>query len=90
MKRLKLRFLTLSIGTVLTLFLSYAVAQASGCADIEAGGNGYGDYNCNLTVFCGGWCYYSCTCSNVFPGHSCDDVLEEAGFEIVDGPPCGD
>ncbi len=87
MKSLKLRLLLLCIGTVLTLGLSHAVAQAD-CADISAGSTVYGDYDCRLTNQCGGWCYYSCTCSNLFPGHSCDDVLTEAGFEVVQGPQC--
>jgi hypothetical protein len=87
MKSLKLRLIFLCLGTVLTLGLSHAVAHAS-CADIEAGGNVYGNYDCRLTNACGGWCYYSCTCSNVFPGYSCDHVLDEAGFEEVEGPQC--
>ena len=69
MKSLKPRLLLLCIGTVLTLGLSHTVAQA--CANIEAGGNVYGDYDCRLTQVCGGWCYYSCRCSNLFPGSSC-------------------
>lgn len=90
MKSLKLRFVLLCLGTILTLGLSHEVARADGrCYDIEAGGNVYGSYDCRLTQFCGGWCYYECTCSDVFPGHTCDDVLTEAGFE-VNGPPCGD
>jgi len=86
MKNLKLRLLLLCLGTVLTLGFSHAVAQA--CADISAGGTVYGDFDCRLTNACGGWCYYSCTCSNLFPGYNCTNVLEEAGFEIVSGPQC--
>jgi hypothetical protein len=88
MKSLKLRLVLLCISTVLTLGLSHAVAQASGCAHIEAGGNAYGDFDCTLTGYCGGWCYYNCNCTNLFPGYSCNDVLLEAGFELVDSPQC--
>jgi hypothetical protein len=87
MKSLKLRLLAVLIGTVLTLGLSHAVAQAS-CYDRIAGGNAYGDYDCRYTSECAGWCYYSCTCSNLFPGFNCSKVLEEAGFELVQGPQC--
>jgi hypothetical protein len=86
-KSLKLRLLLLCIGTVLTLGLSHAVAQAS-CADIDVGSNVYGDYDCRLTNVCGGWCYYNCTCSNVRFGYTCDNVLDEAGFEVASGPQC--
>jgi len=89
MKNLKLRFTLLFIGTLLTLGLSYQAAQAAGCADIVAGGNAYGDYDCRFWKECGGSCYYNCTCSNVFPGYTCDQVLDEAGFEHVDpNDPC--
>lgn len=88
MKSLKLRLILFCLGTVLTLGLSHAVAQA--CADIDAGSNVYGSWDCRLTNQCGGWCYYSCTCSDLFPGYTCDDVLDEAGFEDVEpgGPQC--
>lgn len=86
MKKLKLRLALLGLGTVLTLGLSHSVAQA--CADIMGGSTVYGDYDCRLTNACGGWCYYNCTCSNLFPGYTCDDVLDEAGFERVEGPQC--
>lgn len=86
MKNLKLRLILLCISTVLTLGLSHVVAQA--CAKIEAGGNVYGDFDCRLTNTCGGWCYYNCECTNLFPGYSCNDVLVEAGFELVDSPQC--
>lgn len=87
MKNLKLRLVLLFVGTVLTLGLSHQVALAT-CANVEAGGNAYGDYDCRLIGSCNGWCYYSCECSNLFPGYTCDDVLIEAGFEIVSGPEC--
>jgi hypothetical protein len=87
MNNLKLRVIMLCFATVLTLGLSHVVAEAA-CADVEVGGNAYGDYDCRLTGACGGWCYYSCSCSNLFPGTSCGDVLTEAGFEIVSGPEC--
>lgn len=82
MKNLKLKLILFCIATVLTLGLSHEVAQAS-CAQIEAGGTVYGRYECRLKHMCGGWCYYTCECSNLFPGMTCDDVLREAGFEIV-------
>lgn len=87
MKNLKLRLVLLCLATFLTLGFSQKVAQAA-CTHIEAGGNAYGNYDCRLTASCGGWCYYSCTCTNLFPGFSCDDVLKEAGFEIVSEPQC--
>ena len=87
MKSMKLRLLTVLIGTVLTLGVSHAVAQAS-CYDYIAGGNAYGDYECRLLSSCNDSCTYKCTCSNLFPGYSCTKVLEEAGFEIVHGPVC--
>jgi hypothetical protein len=86
MKRLKLRLLLLVISTVVTLGLSHVAAQA--CADYEVGGNAYGDYKCRFTHYCNGWCYYDCDCFNLFPGFSCNKVLEEAGFEIVAAPEC--
>jgi hypothetical protein len=87
MKSLKLRVGLLCLATFLTLGLSHRVALAA-CASVEAGGNVYGDYDCRLVDSCGGWCYYECTCSNLFPGKTCDDVLHEAGFEPVDNIPC--
>lgn len=89
MKNLRLRLVLLSMGALLTLGLSQRVAQAVGCPDISAGGTVYGDYDCRLITACGGSCYFSCSCSNLFPGSSCDDVLHEAGFQDVDpGDPC--
>jgi hypothetical protein len=87
MKNLKLRLVSMCIATLLTLGLSYAVAQAQ-CADISAGGTVYGNYDCRLTNACGGWCYYSCTCSDLRHGASCGDVLKGAGFEVVSSPAC--
>ncbi len=86
MKRLKLRLVLLGISTVLTLGLSHAVAEA--CAHIEAGGNVYGNFDCRLSASCGGWCYYDCTCSDLFPGYTCNNVLEEAGFELASRAQC--
>jgi hypothetical protein len=86
MKSLKGRVLLLCISAILTLGLSHAVAQT--CADIEAGGDVYGDFDCRLTNSCDGWCYYSCSCSNVIYGYTCKNVLEEAGFELVSAPQC--
>jgi hypothetical protein len=83
MKNLKLRFVSMCIASLLTLGLSYAFAQAQ-CADVDAGGTVYGNYDCRLETSCGGYCYYNCTCSNVMRGYTCDDVLKEAGFELVD------
>ena len=82
MKNLKLKLILLCVTTVLTLGLSHEVAQAA-CRQVEAGGTVYGSYDCRLSRICGGWCYYSCSCTNLFPGMTCDDVLKEAGFEIV-------
>jgi hypothetical protein len=87
MKSLKLRLLAVLIGTVLTLGLSHVVAQAS-CPQYEGGGTVYGEFECSLTNYCNGWCYYHCSCRNLFPGYSCNDVLREAGFELVDAPQC--
>ena len=87
MKRLKLRLLLLFTASILTLGLSHVAAQAA-CTQIVAGGNVYGDYDCRLRVSCGGWCYYECTCSNLFPGHTCKEVLVEAGFEMSEDPQC--
>jgi len=89
MKNRKLRFVGLCLSTVLTLGLAYSTARASGCSDIIAGGNAYGNFDCRLLYSCGGWCYYNCTCSNTFPEYGCDAVLIEAGF-VLNGPPCGD
>ena len=86
MRSLKLRVVMLSFATVLTLGLSHTVAKA--CTNIIAGGNAYGNYDCRLLAFCDGWCYYNCTCSDVFGGKSCDDVLKEAGFTLGDSPKC--
>ena len=87
MKTLKLRLILLFAGTALTLALSHVAADAA-CADRDVGGTVYGNYDCALTASCGGWCYYDCTCSNLFPGYTCDDVLVEAGFELVETVPC--
>jgi hypothetical protein len=86
MKSLKLRLVLLCISAVLTLGLSHAVAQT--CADRDVGGNAYGNYDCTLSSSCGGWCYYDCTCSDLFHGYTCNNVLEEAGFELVSHPQC--
>ena len=86
MKILKLRLIFFCLGTVLSLGLSHAAAQT--CNQIEAGGTVYGKYDCRLTNTCGGWCYYRCVCTNIFPGYSCDDVLQAAGFEVVSSPDC--
>jgi hypothetical protein len=88
MQTLKMRLLLLCIAVGLTLGLSHAVAQAATCANVEAGSNAYGDYYCSYVGACGGWCYFDCKCSNVFPGYTCDNVLEEAGFELVSAPNC--
>lgn len=87
MNSLKLRLIFLCLATVLTLGLSHVVAQAA-CADIEMGGNVYGDYDCRLRASCEGACYYNCTCSNLFPGYTCNHVLDEAGFETYEHYPC--
>ena len=89
MKNLKLRFVLLFTATVLTVGLSNVVAHAA-CAYRDAGGNAYGDYDCKLVTFCGGWCYYECECKNLFPGYTCDDVLREAGFDVNSSAPCFD
>jgi hypothetical protein len=86
MKSLKLRLLMLCLGTVLTLGLSHTAAQT--CIDTVAGSNVYGDYDCRFTQACAGWCYYNCNCTNLFPGYTCNNVLMEAGFELVEGPQC--
>lgn len=86
MRSLKLRGLMLCVGTMLTLGLSHTAAQA--CAQIVAGDNVYGKYDCRLTASCELWCEYSCTCSDLFPGYSCDNVLVEAGFILSDTPKC--
>ena len=89
MKNLNLRLMLFLVGTLLTLGLSHQAARAAGCANIEAGGTVYGDYDCRLFTACGGSCYYNCTCSNLFEGYTCDNVLDEAGFEKVDpNDPC--
>lgn len=91
MKNRKLWLLFILIGTVLTLGLSHQVAHAAGCASIEVGGTVYGSYDCRFITECGGFCYYNCTCSDLFPGYTCDNVLDQAGFEDVDpDDPCLD
>jgi hypothetical protein len=87
MKSLKLRLLAVLIGTGLTLGISHVVAQAA-CDDRIVGGNAYGNYDCRYSYECAGWCYYTCSCSNLFPGYTCKNVLVEAGFEIVESPQC--
>jgi hypothetical protein len=86
MRSMKLRAIMLCIATALTLGLSHTAAQA--CTKIIAGENVYGKYNCQFTAFCEGWCYYDCTCADMFPGYSCDNVLVEAGFILGDSPKC--
>ncbi|HEX6044381.1 MAG TPA: hypothetical protein VFZ22_07825 [Pyrinomonadaceae bacterium] len=86
MRNLKLRVSVLCIATVLTLGLAHTAAQA--CTKILTGGNAYGSYDCRFSTFCDGWCYYECTCGNLFPGYTCDDVLLEAGFILGDSPKC--
>ena len=86
MRNLKLRFVLMCLATVLTLGLSYAAAQAQ-CANIEAGGNVYGDYDCRLINYCGGWCYYRSACTNLRFGASCDTVLFESGFDLSESEP---
>jgi len=88
MKTLKVRSALMAMAIVLTLGLSHLVAQAAACPNREVGGNAYGDYDCKLRASCQGWCYYDCTCSNVFPGYTCNDVLVEAGFVLDENPQC--
>jgi|KBSSwiStaDraftv2_1062776.scaffolds.fasta_scaffold1244033_1 hypothetical protein len=88
MKNLKLRLLLLCMAVGLTLGLSHAVAQAAACVNVEMGATVYGNYYCSYVGGCGGWCYYDCKCSNLFPGYTCDNVLEEAGFELGATPNC--
>ena len=87
MKNLKLKLGLLFTATVLTVGLSNVAAHAA-CPYRDAGGNAYGDYDCTLVTFCGGWCYYECECKNLFPGYTCDDVLREAGFEVNSTAAC--
>jgi len=86
MRSLKLRVTMLCLATVVTLGLSHTAAQA--CEKIIAGANVYGEYDCRYLASCAGWCYYNCTCTNLFPGYACDDVLVEAGFILSDSPKC--
>ena len=86
MRNLKLRVIMLFLATVLTLGLSHTAAQA--CVNIIAGGNAYGNFDCRLTSVCDGECYYQCTCSDVFRGKTCEDVLLEAGFILGEAPKC--
>jgi hypothetical protein len=87
MKNFNPRLILLCLATVLTLCISHEVAQAA-CPQIEAGGTVYGSYDCRLTHSCGGWCYYRCECPTLNHGATCDDVLRQAGFEIVSSPEC--
>ena len=87
MKSLKLKFVLFFTAAMLMLGLSNVAAHAA-CPYRDVGGNAYGDYDCELIVYCGGWCYYQCTCKNLFPGYTCDDVLQEAGFELNSNPQC--
>ena len=48
MKNLNLRLMLLLVGTLLTLGLSHQAARAAGCANIEAGGTVYGDYDYSM------------------------------------------
>jgi hypothetical protein len=60
-----------------------ALAATNG-ADIVAGGNFYGEYDCRLgTKFEGRYYRYICKCSGVFQTHTCDNALTEAGFEVL-------
>ena len=86
MKNLKLRFVLMCVATVFTFGLSYAAAQAQ-CVNRIVGGSVYGDYDCKLIQYCGGWCYYRCSCSNLKFGASCDTVLIEAGFDLSESEP---
>jgi hypothetical protein len=86
MRSLKMRVIILCVATVLTLGLSHTAAEA--CTQILAGENVYGKYDCRFSVFCDGWCYYDCTCSDLNHGKTCDDVLLEAGFILGDSPRC--
>ena len=86
MRSQKLRVIMLCLGVVMTLGLSHAAAQA--CDKVIAGGNAYGKFDCRSTGSCAGWCLYSCTCADVFPGFDCDQVLVEAGFTLGDAPQC--
>jgi len=86
MKSLKPRFVLMCLATILTVGLSYVAAQGQ-CADRQVGGSVYGDYDCKLIGYCAGWCYYSCSCTNLRFGADCDKVLVEAGFELAERDP---
>lgn len=86
MKSVTLRVASLCVMTVITLVLSHAVAKAQ-CENIIVGGNVWGDWECRLFAQCNGMCYYHCKCTGM-TAQQCNEALDEAGFEQVQGAPC--
>lgn len=72
-----MRMLSLGAATLLTLTLSYGVANA--CADFIQGSQGSG-YSCDFDHEDSQYCYYTCTCT--IPEAQCYSNMHRDGFEI--------
>ena len=77
MKMRTIRVVSLCATAVLTLAVSYGVANA--CSDSIQGSTGSG-YDCWLDHEDSQYCYYNCTCS--ISQAQCDANMHRDGFEI--------
>ena len=79
MKRVFSRSIALCGAALLTVLMSYGIANAQ-CSDYIISSAG-GGWSCDLTGEGGGYCYYSCDCGSL-SSSECNDRLHKAGFEI--------
>lgn len=79
MKHVIPRLMVLCCGGLLTIALSYGIANAQ-CTDYVIPSAG-GGWSCQLTGESGGYCYYDCDCGSLSDS-VCNDRLHEAGFQI--------
>ncbi|MDX6404480.1 MAG: hypothetical protein QOH70_1935 [Blastocatellia bacterium] len=77
MKMRIIRLVSLCATAVLTLALSYGVANA--CSDFIQGSQGSG-YSCELSGEDSQYCYYNCTCTISMA--QCENNMHRDGFEI--------
>lgn len=77
MKMKIIRLVSLCAATVLTLALSYGVAN--GCSDFNQGSQGSG-YSCTLSGEDSQYCYWNCTCT--ISEDQCYVNMHKDGLEI--------
>jgi hypothetical protein len=79
MKRVFSRSIALCGAALLTVLMSYGIANAQ-CSDEVIPSKG-GGWSCSLDGEGGGYCYYTCDCGSLSEAE-CNKRLHDAGFEI--------